>query len=103
MRCYWCVIKSFKIFAGIIVNATITKHATSNRILVGCGVIGYGGIYYDPRKDFKRVYDTPLTPHPYSLYTWLKKHPKYIAIGPDGKPYAKSPYSIVACPSRKEN
>lgn len=73
------------------------------RILVGCGVFGYGGIYYDPRKDFKGFYDTPVTPHPYSLYTWLKKHPKYIAIGPDGKPYAKSPYSIVACPSRKEN
>ncbi len=72
------------------------------RILPGCGVFGYGGIYYDPRKSYNG-WDSPMEPHPYALHTWLKKHPEYAAVAADGKPYNKGPYGVVACPSKKEN
>jgi len=73
------------------------------RILPGVGIFGYGGIYYDPRADYDSVVDTPLTPHPYSLTSWLTDHPELAAIGPDGKPYRTGPYSSLACPSKPEN
>lgn len=73
------------------------------RIIPGCGVFGYGGIYYDPRANYDGVWDSPFTAHPYSLFTWLEKHPEYAAIGLDGKPYKHGSFSVCACPSRKEN
>ncbi|MHB1483055.1 MAG: hypothetical protein ACYCYI_00175 [Saccharofermentanales bacterium] len=73
------------------------------RILPGCGVFGYGGIYYDSRADYDGFWDIPMSENPYSLFSWLEKHPEYAAIDSNGNPYRKGPYSCVACPSRKEN
>jgi len=73
------------------------------RVLPGVSAFSYGGVCYDPREDFNGYNDVPMTSHPYSLYTWLRQHPEYAAVGPDGKPYPQGPYHITACPSRKEN
>jgi hypothetical protein len=73
------------------------------RILPGCGIFSYGGVYYDPRPAYDGVIDLPMTPHPYNLHSWLQEHPTYAALGPDGQPYRTGVYSDVACPSQPEN
>ena len=39
------------------------------RILPGCGIFSYGGVYYDPRPGYDGVIDLPMTPHPYNLHS----------------------------------
>jgi len=73
------------------------------RILPGVSAFSYGGVCYDPRENFNGFNDAVMTEHPYSLHTWLKKHPEYAALDANGKPYAQGPYRITACPSRTEN
>ncbi len=73
------------------------------RILPGVSTFGYGGVCYDPRKKFNGVIDLAYPDHPYSLQSWLRKHPEYAAIDKNGKPYEYGPLNVIACPSRKEN
>lgn len=72
------------------------------RILPGVSAFSYGGICYDPRTRFDGVFDIPFEDHPYSLNTWLKKHPGYTALDATGQPYRYGPMNVVACPSRAE-
>lgn len=73
------------------------------RILPGVGIFGYGGIYYDSRKEYTGWVDIPMGSNPYSLHSWLSDHPEFAAVGADGKPMKTGMYSDVACPSRPEN
>ena len=74
-------------------------------IMPGVSAFGYGGVCYDPRKDFPGATapDMAMENHPYSLSSWLRKHPDYAAIDANGKPYPYGPLNVIACPSRKEN
>lgn len=73
------------------------------RVLPGVSAFSYGGVCYDPREKFDGYNDINMTEHPYSLYSWLKKHPEYAAVDEMGKPHIQGPYHVTACPSRKEN
>lgn len=73
------------------------------RILPGCGIFSYGGVYYDPRADYDGGIDSAMTPHPYSLHTWLEAHPELRAVDAQGRPYVTGPYSDIACPSQPDN
>jgi len=73
------------------------------RVMPGVSAFSYGGICYDPRRYFDGVFDVHMTDHPYSLGSWLKKHPEYAAISANGKPYDYGPFNTIACPSRQEN
>lgn len=72
------------------------------RVMPGVSAFSYGGVCYDPRTKFDGVFDIPMEEHPYALYTWLNKHPDYVALDANGKPYNYGPFNIVACPSRLE-
>lgn len=72
------------------------------RILPGVSAFSYGGVCYDPRTQYSSGGDYPMPNHPYSMNTWLQKHPEYLAVQEDGTPYEFGPLSAVACPSRRE-
>ena len=73
------------------------------RVLPGVSAFSYGGVCYDPRSRFLGMAEYPMEDHPYSMYSWLQKHPEYAAIDEKGNPYNFGPLQVVACPSRKEN
>ena len=77
--------------------------ANGVRIMPGVGLFSYGGVYYDTRKKYDGWLDIPMEPHPYSLHSWLREHPEYVALDADKKPYKTGMYSDIACPSNEEN
>lgn len=72
------------------------------RVMPGVSAFSYGGVCYDPRTRFDGMFDFPPEEHPYSLWTWLQKHPEYTAVDRSGRPYDYGPFNIAACPSRPE-
>ena len=75
------------------------------RVMPGVSAFGYGGVCYDPRSQYTGMAEQPMEEHPYSLYSWLQKHPEYASIDKNGQPleHGRGPLSVLACPSRKEN
>jgi|GEM_PF-2376133 len=73
------------------------------RILPGVSAFSYGGVFYDPTEQVAWGIDRQFGSHPYSLNTWLTKHPEYVSVDENGKPYPFGPMNILACPSRPEN
>jgi len=73
------------------------------RVMPGVSAYSYGGVCYDPTTTPQTGFDVPIESHPFSLNTWLTKHPEYAAIDEKGKPYPYGPLNMVACPSRVEN
>lgn len=73
------------------------------RIMPGVSAFSYGGVFYDPTGDVSFGVDRKFGSHPYSLNTWLTKHPEFASVDKNGKPYPFGPMNILACPSRPEN
>lgn len=73
------------------------------RIMPGISAFSYGGVFYDPTDRVDFGIDRRFGSHPYSLNTWLTKHPEYASVDENGKPYPFGPMNILACPSRPEN